>query len=248
MSQRSISPALPEAIFNPAQRADFRKVLAEVGTLYRTMCSVHEKCVTEGRISLSHSLDHDLVVAVMGHSIVYARHSAKLAAPSARLVVAAALMHSYDRLGLAEADVSAWMKNLDVSPQEGHTLYHAVIDHDKPNRGRVTDQPTVADVLADGDKLAILMFYSLIRMGQFLPNKPVLAAGCYSGMTPGANYKSHNVVLDNLFGILEWVDDKTWFVTPEAREIAKALEPPLRFFVEVNKAQFEAIGLHDLLM
>ena len=70
--------------------------------------------------------------------------------------------------------------------------------------------------------------------------------GCLDRMSPGSNYKFHRSALDDVFGMLEWVDDLDWFVTEEAKRIARILERPLRLFVEINQLQFVALGIDDL--
>src|SRR5262249_28035222 len=95
------------------------------------------------------------------------------------------------------------------------------------------------------DKLANLMLYTMVRTGQYLPNKPTLKLGNIDRMTPGASYKHHNVVFDDIHGIKEWIDDKSWFVTSEAVRTATALEKPYLSFLSIVRRQFTELGIES---
>jgi hypothetical protein len=255
------NPLFPAQIINAQQQHAFRELLngSNMRPLYHHIRAIHQRNTDEEWTSKGHSLDHDLAVAAFAHAIAYSRpaRSGQLQwASITECVVAAALMHSYDRYRrsdrsrarFAEADVRAWIRIYlpHLSLGEYTATINAVIGHDKPNKGKVTNDPTVGDILADADKLANLMFYTLIRSGQYEPNKPTVILDSIGKMSEGSNYKFHRSAIDDLYGMLEWVDDYSWFVTDEAKELARALEPPLRFFVETHKRQFAALGLDKL--
>jgi HD superfamily phosphodiesterase len=251
----NLSPAFPERIINARQRESFREILTDprLRPLYTFIVAIHERNTENGWTSQGHSLDHDLAVTAFAHAIAFARGGD---ANNCLVVMAAGLMHSYDRyrrseeseVSFDETDVRTWVERflVDFPESDRHSIVEAVLRHDRPNKGKITEDPTVGDVLADADKLANLMFYTLIRSGQYEPGKPTVILGSLSGMSQGSNYKFHRSALDDVFGMLEWVDDMSWFVTDEATEVAGVLEEPLRYFIDLNQRQFAALGIDEL--
>ncbi len=239
----------PKEIYNDEQKREFDEVIVSLQGLYEEIERLHKRNEDMDFTSEGHSLEHDLAVAMFAHAI------GRCYSPSlARNSVAAALVHSYDRLiaspleskeKFKEEDVQHWVEHHlpDIPKHEQVEVIKAATRHDKPNRGRKTDNPTVADVLQDADKLASLMLYSIIRFGQNKPDKPAARVGYMDRFTPGASYKRHNVAFDDVFGVEEWVDDLSWFVTPESKLTAEVLKVDYKDYIRRSKRQFDKLGL-----
>jgi hypothetical protein len=242
---------MSDTLFDQKQRQDFLTVLTELKDLYSTARSIHSVSQKNPQSDGSHSLEHDLAVAAFAHAIAR-QYSESLA----RTTVAGALMHSYDRnrrsaAGLEtydENDVRQWadLYLSFMTSEERAAVVEAVLAHDKPNKGKITSMPTTGDVLADADKLANIMLYNFIRLGQFAANKPPLRVGNLTAKTPGSTYRHYNVVLDDAFSRIEWLDDLNWFVTKEAKQIAPEIGKPWRDAMKHIEEQFRVIGLTKL--
>ncbi len=239
---------LPTDVFNSEQREGFREALVQLDELYRAMAKVHKENETNLFANGAHALDHDLAVGAFAHAI--ARHYSD---SLVRTSLAVSLMHSYDRHPrsrqgpetFTEADVREWTLRYlgHFTEEEKNAVVQAVLAHDKPNKGKITASPTTGDILADADKLANMMVYSMIRLGQFAAQMPPVRLGNLDGKTPGATYKNYNVVLDDAYSRLEWFDDLRWFVTEEAKQVAKSLEGPWKSMMADIRAQFMEMGL-----
>lgn len=244
--------SLPADIFNPEQKRDFEATLHDLSKLYSFMAGIHERNEKYEISSRAHSIDHDLAVAAFAHAI-----GRKYSKDLAKKSMAAAFVHSYDRFREAPyesvenfkpEDVKQWVEHTlpEMADAERAEIIQAATGHDRPNKGRKTDTPNVGDVLADADKLANLMLYTMVRSGQYLPEKPTLKPGNIDKLTPGANYKRHNVAFDDIHGMGQWLDDKDWFVTKEAVRTAEVLEKPFKRFIATVQRQFAELGIESI--
>jgi len=197
--------------------------LAQVESFQRffdAFTSFHKEAVAAGTANRGHGIDHDLRVAQ--YAVMVAETPAE-----ADLSWLAALLHSTDRFHERGADIEPFLRGrLALLPAhifswaQIDAIVTAVLTHDKPND--VADSRTTM-ILKDADRLAGLSPETIIRTGQFFPEKPVFVPGYIGVVSPGT-YKDPGCVFDDIMYMLEWALGSKWWMQPSERLKAYAEE------------------------